>query len=97
MSEITFTKEISEVFRCHCNNKWYDSHNKLVQHQKTKNHKAWEQMNELRELKIILNRSQNTEMCLKNKAILFEKKYQDLEKKYQNLEKKYQNLVKKTN
>jgi len=51
--------EVQPVFRCPCNNKIYESQNKLKLHQKTQRHKSWIEREELREIKIELTRRDN--------------------------------------
>ena len=51
--------EVQPVFRCPCNNKIYESHQKLKLHQKTQRHKSWIDHEELREIKIELTRRDN--------------------------------------
>lgn len=51
--------EISILYKCDCNEKSYPSLQSLKSHKKTKLHKAWENMNELRLLKIQLTEKDN--------------------------------------
>jgi len=78
-SEITidcsFTKEISVLFRCRCNNKVYDNLIKLKNHEKTKSHIAWQCEKELRELRISLKRCQEQNERLEQANIKVKKEY----------------------
>jgi hypothetical protein len=58
--------ECQIVFQCDCNQKTYPSKQALTQHQKTKNHVAWRERNELKQLKIELTDKTNTIVALTN-------------------------------
>lgn len=58
--------EVSQVFKCPCNDKVYPSLKSLKTHQKTKLHRSWEDANELKNLKKELTRRDNKIMQLEN-------------------------------
>lgn len=62
--------ECQIVFQCDCNQKTYPSKQALTQHQKTKNHVAWRERNELKQLKIELTDKTNTIVALTNQIDL---------------------------
>jgi len=66
--------EVATLFRCFCNQKIYDTHVKLKQHQKTKCHLAWVDHEELREIKIELTRKDN-EITRLNTENMFLRQY----------------------
>ena len=62
--------EISIIYKCECNEKTYPSLQSLKSHKKTKLHKAWESINELRLLKIQLTEKDNEILNLSSKVKL---------------------------
>lgn len=62
--------ECSVVYRCECNQRGYPSMTALKQHQKTKQHLAWVERNELRLLKVELTEKTNLIVALNNKIDL---------------------------
>lgn len=59
--------ECTVVYRCECNDRGYPSQSALKQHQKTKQHMAWVERNELRLLKMDLTEKSNLIMALETK------------------------------
>ena len=63
------TAKVSVVFTCPCNHHSYPSKAALLSHHKTKTHVAWQNREELRELKIALTQRDNTIAALQNQVV----------------------------
>lgn len=59
---------VSIVYTCPCNGHAYPSKTALQSHRKTKSHIAWQDREELRELKIALTQRDNTISLLQNQV-----------------------------